>query len=193
MAIAQTKQQLHTEEVKNSIIAKAEELFSKYGVENVSMKELAKELGFTTGTIYHHFESKGDILKGIALRHFSRYSISFDDYRNADDPLNAIVKLFSEDMRKQVKEEGFEFTRYRVNNLVNVGRRNMIELLVEELLVRALEKEMIRSDTPCRQLSSIIMALFRESNYEYSISGGDVSCLDEGIKRISTVLDAFRK
>ncbi|MFC4618479.1 TetR/AcrR family transcriptional regulator [Camelliibacillus cellulosilyticus] len=44
--------------VKSNIIAAALKAFGEKGYQNVHVKTLAKEVGVTTGAIYHHFESK---------------------------------------------------------------------------------------------------------------------------------------
>ena len=193
MAINQTKQQLHSEEVKNSIVNKAEELFREYGVDSVSMKELASALGFTTGTIYHHFASKEELLDSIALRHSKRHSLDFDRYKNASDPIAAIQDFFREIIIEQVKADGFVFTEHRVMRLVDPKRATPISGLITGLIDRAKNNGQLREDTPSGETAGLLIALNRESCYEYVRSGGDEAFLHLGMDRIKLVLDAFSK
>ena len=193
MAIKQTKQQLHSEEVKNSIVNKAEELFREYGVDSVSMKELASALGFTTGTIYHHFASKEELLDSIAIRHSRSHSLDFDKYKNATDPIAAIQDFFKEIIIEQVKADGFVFTEHRVMRLVDPKRSTPISGLIKDLIEKAKCSGQLREDTPSEDTAGLLIALNRESCYEYVRSGGDERFLYLGIDRIKLVLEAFSK
>lgn len=52
----------NTLEIKDRIIAKARELFFRYGVKSVTMDDIASDLGISKKTIYQHFEDKDDIV-----------------------------------------------------------------------------------------------------------------------------------
>ena len=53
---------------KDIILSKAEELFGKNGFDNTSMNEICKSAGVSKGVVYHHFESKNEMLKDIFNR-----------------------------------------------------------------------------------------------------------------------------
>ena len=40
-------------------------LYSERGFDNISMRDIASAVGITAGSIYNHFKSKQDILKGV--------------------------------------------------------------------------------------------------------------------------------
>jgi len=46
---------------KEEILKKSFQVFANQGYSNLSTRQLAKELGCTTGTLYHYFESKEEI------------------------------------------------------------------------------------------------------------------------------------
>jgi AcrR family transcriptional regulator len=48
---------------REELLAKCFNLFSRKGFHNVSMREICKEVGVSTGTMYHHFPSKERILE----------------------------------------------------------------------------------------------------------------------------------
>lgn len=50
---------------RNLIIDAAFELFAQIGFEKASMAAIAKEAGVSKGLIYHHFESKEEVLKAV--------------------------------------------------------------------------------------------------------------------------------
>jgi len=53
--------------IRERIIQQATDLFSLYGIKNVSMDDLASSLGISKRTIYQNFKNKEDILKSCIL------------------------------------------------------------------------------------------------------------------------------
>lgn len=77
--------------MREKIIDTAIEEFTKHG-SKFTMNDVAKELGISKKTIYTIFESKQDVLVGIA----DRYARDFTDMREAieqDDSLDTLEKL----------------------------------------------------------------------------------------------------
>ena len=77
--------------MREKIIDTAIEEFTKHG-SKFTMSDVAKELGISKKTIYTIFESKQDVLVGIA----DRYARDFTDMREAieqDDSLDTLEKL----------------------------------------------------------------------------------------------------
>jgi TetR/AcrR family transcriptional regulator, transcriptional repressor of aconitase len=56
---------------RERILASAQRLFSERGFERVSMPAIAKASGITAGSIYKHFESKGELLFEVVRRALS--------------------------------------------------------------------------------------------------------------------------
>ena len=57
---------------KESIILSTIDLIDKYGIHQVSTREIAKHEGITEGAIYRHFENKNELLLEV-LEYFSKY------------------------------------------------------------------------------------------------------------------------
>lgn len=55
----------YSEEVKQRILTKAEEMFLQFGFSKVTMEEIASTLSMSKKTLYKHFENKEHILKEI--------------------------------------------------------------------------------------------------------------------------------
>jgi AcrR family transcriptional regulator len=51
----------HRIETKNRIIRNARRLFNRYGFDAVSIDDVMADAGFTRGSFYIYFESKGDL------------------------------------------------------------------------------------------------------------------------------------
>ncbi len=73
---------------KERILESALKLFSKQGIRETTIKDIAKEVGVTEGAIYRHFISKDEIIKklfGIYSEEFYRRltkAIEVGDYRD---------------------------------------------------------------------------------------------------------------
>jgi AcrR family transcriptional regulator len=61
-------------------------MFSEYGYDGVSMRDLAKEVGITNPSIYNHFASKKDILDSI-------YRFYTDQRKKVRPDLTKLLKL----------------------------------------------------------------------------------------------------
>src|SRR6202035_218228 len=50
---------------RGALIAAGRELFAEYGYADVSVSDLAKRAGLTTGALYHQFGSKEELFKAV--------------------------------------------------------------------------------------------------------------------------------
>ena len=56
----------------NNIITKSAELFLRYGVKNLTMDEIAKQLGMSKKTIYLYVANKSDLVKKVMQSHLDK-------------------------------------------------------------------------------------------------------------------------
>ena len=52
-------------EPQDKILKTSLELFYKFGIKRVTMDDIAKELGMSKKTIYHHFKEKDDLVNTL--------------------------------------------------------------------------------------------------------------------------------
>jgi AcrR family transcriptional regulator len=80
-------------EIKDRIIAKARELFFRYGVKSVTMDDIASDLGISKKTIYLHFEDKDDIVYQLMLWEMNQDKCDWDDLeKTSKDVIERTVK-----------------------------------------------------------------------------------------------------
>jgi AcrR family transcriptional regulator len=58
--------QLHKRDPKHDIVAAATAILDDYGIADLTMRRLARELGITPGALYWHFASKQQLLGAVA-------------------------------------------------------------------------------------------------------------------------------
>ncbi len=83
------------EEYKRDLLDRSFELFARQGYE-ITIRELAKELQISTGTLYHYFDSKEDIFKQT-MEHISKKQVEIlierlGKNRSADEKVDLILK-----------------------------------------------------------------------------------------------------
>lgn len=81
---------------RNEIVEKATKIFVKKGYHEVNMRELAKAVNMSVGTIYHYIGSKQDILYLIINKFMSRPETWMDDIKKlaaSEGPVNALKQF----------------------------------------------------------------------------------------------------
>lgn len=88
-------------ETKQKIILSALKVFSEKGYYNVTVDEIAKSAGVSTGIAYRYFKNKKDILIAVAKYFFQNIqnSFSYDDFKSfktIEDMVIYILNVFIE-------------------------------------------------------------------------------------------------
>jgi AcrR family transcriptional regulator len=107
---------------QNQILNSASRLFARKGYDNVSMREIAKEVGIKESSIYNHFNSKKDILAAL----FKEFAMRAPESRPTQEQLEQMSKIMS--LREIMK-----------NILFCVGR-NIDELLENTAIIIQCER-----------------------------------------------------
>ncbi len=119
------------EQIKNTIIHTAIDLFREKGYENVSIDEITKRVEIAKGTFYNYFKSKGDLLMHWSAERFSKVDIqgAINKEKIVEENLRYLLMCYSKAIaddhslfvsfikelgaRKQAKtevDEDFDFT-----------------------------------------------------------------------------------
>jgi TetR/AcrR family transcriptional regulator, cholesterol catabolism regulator len=112
-----TQRDFQAETRRSQLLDIALNLFAERGVENVSMKDLAREANVAQGLIYHYFQSKDDLLVAV----FQRY--------NPLEEFKAIIARLS----GLPAQEGLALFASQLAELM-AEKRLVLRLLVRELL-----------------------------------------------------------
>lgn len=72
---------------RDKIILAAEELIASKGVNSFSLRDIAKYLNISTGSLYYHFKTKDEIISAIIDIHFSDLERDYDAWlvKHKDD------------------------------------------------------------------------------------------------------------
>ena len=91
--------------MKEKIIQKATELFFTIGVRNVTMDDIAEQLGISKKTIYLHFENKTKLVEAVTFTAFDNICNGIDGICVATK--NPIIEIYEvkQFMMEHLKEE----------------------------------------------------------------------------------------
>ena len=78
--------------MKEKIIQKATELFFTIGVRNVTMDDIAEQLGISKKTIYLHFENKTKLVEAVTFTAFDNICNGIDGICVATK--NPIIEIY---------------------------------------------------------------------------------------------------
>lgn len=84
------------EEYREELLTRSFELFARKGYDSVTMREIAKELNISTGTLYHYFADKSEIFRQM-LEYLSRNRVlqimgGLDRVDQSKDKLLALIQ-----------------------------------------------------------------------------------------------------
>ncbi|QGH32868.1 TetR family transcriptional regulator [Gracilibacillus salitolerans] len=83
----------NAEETKEKIIAVSTRLFIEKGFEKTSIQDISEALGMSKGAIYHHFNSKKDIIDTVRENKANNVEETVEQWLNTIDAQSAKEKL----------------------------------------------------------------------------------------------------
>jgi TetR/AcrR family transcriptional regulator, cholesterol catabolism regulator len=145
------------EELKN-IIYKARHLFMKYGIKSITMDDIAREMGISKKTLYHHVDNKNDLLEKIFNTELEESDCYIENINreniNAIEELFTIMKFLIElmkeyspssiyDLRKYYPEMYFKMTNLRRDRVFARVIQNLNKGISEGLYREDINKQLI--------------------------------------------------
>ncbi len=155
-------------------------LISNQGIQNLTIKNLSKELGISEPAIYRHFENKHEILMTL-LKSFEELSSralidSESSNLNASDKIEAFIKnryrLFSDnpEYAKVLFSEGFfqneQSLSQKVMQIIHQHKEFM-----EKIIIAGQTNGEIRSDIKPKELFRIIFGSMRLLVNQWCLTG----------------------
>jgi AcrR family transcriptional regulator len=104
--------QRRKEQKKRNILEAATTLFMEYGIQKVSISEIAKEANVSQVTIYNYFENKHKLIHDVFIYYVDKASIDFEQIVFSDLPFPDKIKklIFTKgEVAKQINEEFYQY------------------------------------------------------------------------------------
>ena len=152
----------HPEITVNKILEVSQRLFLEKGYDNTKIQDIADELGMTKGAIYHHFESKEEIMNKLGESMFI-HNNPFETVKKRKD-LNGLEKMKLVIQLHQSDEQMVELTNQALPILENpqilakMFESNYQNLLPYwlELIKEGQEDGSIKTDQP-KELAELLI------------------------------------
>jgi AcrR family transcriptional regulator len=148
MALRETSERPVRRDVRERILASAEELFSRRGVRGVGIDELIAHAGVAKATLYAHFPSKDDLAVAFLERREQRWTFAFveaEARRRGTTPEQQLLAIFDA-FDEWFRREDFEACSF-IKLLLEmgpehaVGRASIEHLDTVRAMVRTLAEE----------------------------------------------------
>jgi AcrR family transcriptional regulator len=178
------------------IIQAATKLIGEKGVQNVTTKHLADEIGFSEAALYRYFKSKTEILQSVLEYYKQKMRSSVEGIiakpGTGREKINRIIKFQFELFTKEpaiimviFAESSFQYNN-TLSNTVSI-LLNQKQELINRLLKQGTKDGSIRTDVKPEQLTSIILGSMRFTVLKWRLSGFDFDLNDKGAELCDTI------
>ncbi|MBP7175607.1 MAG: TetR/AcrR family transcriptional regulator [Thermoclostridium sp.] len=168
---------------KDKILQASIDLFAEKGYGNVSMREIAKEVGIKASSLYKHYESKNDILESIfqlfqeSLSLTNLPAVGLKDYLktvSAEEYLNQGFELFRQTMWAPtiLKISRIITTEQQRNQSVKnffveemIRKPHVLMQQVFDMMIENGSVEPIDTTVAAEEYNAYIIYLYFEQNY----------------------------
>ncbi|MDV2686029.1 TetR/AcrR family transcriptional regulator [Alkalihalophilus lindianensis] len=118
------------EQKKQHILEASLELFMEYGIQKVSIAEIAKKANVSQVTIYNYFESKHKLIHDVFIYYVDQASATFEETVFSDIPFPDKIKKLIFNKKEVAKQINEEFYHYLMKEYTAEG--NYIEKIYVE-------------------------------------------------------------
>jgi len=172
------------DEYRQKMLEKCLYLFTRTGYSDINMKQIAAEIGVSTGTLYHYFSSKESILAGIIAwsgdQNVDEYIRRTSSVKNISDRFDMILDFWKE--KKELYENIMLFAMNVYRN-VDSGKWKAAYSFFSEPYIDGMSKKLNIS----RQLARSIFIHFVGLSFHSLAFDGPRECNQE-IDFLNTIL-----
>ncbi|MCD4820359.1 MAG: TetR/AcrR family transcriptional regulator [Candidatus Cloacimonetes bacterium] len=175
-------------ERQEQIVKTAIKLIANKGIQNLTTKNLAKEIGISEPALYRHFDNKLEILKGVI--HYFQITMkpAFDKMRESDQPIKQVRLLFVTHLQIFSNNSDFAKIFFSESNFQNeeVLMTSMNKIMsssrkeLEKIIIAGQKNNEIRSDISSISILRMIIGSMRFLVTQWSISGMIFDLENEG-------------
>lgn len=183
---------------RDKLIAVCVQVFNKFGYDTTSMGTLSQHLGISKSAIYHHVNSKEEILKEALLRALDSLESAIDEVLATDaagvDKLEGVIRGTVRVLVEQMPYVTL-LLRLRGNSEVELAaleRRRRITRAVEKLVRQAQDEGSLRSDISGKSAPRLMLGMINSIVDWYHPEGqGTVEELSD--TAVKMILDGLRR
>lgn len=187
---------------QQEIINVSLELIAESGIQSLTIKNLAKKIGFAESAIYRHYENKIQILLAILdLYKQNKEGFFINEIDSNSDTLIKIENIFNNHFEKFSKtpslvsvifsEEIFRNEKVLIEKVKEIINKNTTSL--ETIIINGQKNGEIRTDINASHLAIIIMGALRMFIKQWHMSECDFNLKEKGTEFISSIKILIKK
>ena len=176
---------------QQEIINTSIELISENGIQELTIKNLSKNIGIAESAIYRHFDSKFDILLGILSQFKENKTAALSHIQDSDvSEIKQLEMVFSERLKQFTQtpaitavifsEEIFQNDKRLSDEVFDI--MNKSQKIVLSFIENGQKNGVIRDDISAEQLSFTIIGALRFVVTKWRLSGFSFNLEEEGIQ-----------
>ena len=166
-------------ERQQQIIETAIKLIADKGIQNLTTKNLSKEIGITEPALYRHFDNKSDILKGVIEYFRIKMQPAIKKLNRSVNSLNKIESFILEHLKIISQNPNFAKVIFSEANFQNeenliTKMNNMMKqshITLETVVQNGQNKNEIRTDISSLSIIRMIIGSMRLLVTQWSMSG----------------------
>lgn len=177
-------------ERQQQIIETAIKLIADKGIQNLTTKNLSKDIGITEPALYRHFNNKSDILKGVIEYFRIKMQPAIKKLNRSVSSLNKIESFILEHLKIISKNPNFAKVIFSEANFQNeesliIKMNNMMKqshITLETVVQTGQSNNEIRTDISSLSIIRMIIGSLRLLVTQWSMSGMMFNLETEGMQ-----------
>ncbi len=195
--MSKDRQQEKARRSREKLLEAAGKLFSEKKISDVGVREIASAAGCTTGTFYHYFTGKDDMIDQLYQDHDIEMGRLLHQWAQEQGPYcDKIRTFFAQTLSAAVLADGWEFTCYRIFQMrKHSDDRDRLYMGMQELIQKAIDAGELQTDASAKEINGYLFVVFRGVLYEWCLCPPEqIFLLDERLKQMTGyALQSFQK
>ena len=181
---------------KKALLDAAAQLFREKSINSVGVREISAAAGVTTGTFYHYFKSKDEILDKIYEKRDKDYEELIEKLKNESSSYTEAIRSFFVDfLSKMVETDGIDFTTHRMFVLRRKAEKESYMVTgIMKLVDLAKENGELDKKYDSFEISHFLFVVFRGVVYDWCLTHekiGEGSLAEREDKAIRAAIRAY--
>lgn len=187
-------------ETKIKIYKSAEQLFDKYGFDNVNINDIVENAGVAKGSFYVHFESKNTLIAALINDYVNKvdmdyrtYLESFSSDTPAPDILISLVGKIADVITSIIGYENMK-NLYKVQITKDINTQAVMDYnrdiykMFQVVISKGVQQGVFRSDLSVDDITKHFMLAYRGLTYEWCIRYPDFDLKEQVLKHFKILL-----
>jgi AcrR family transcriptional regulator len=184
------------------IIHAATNLLGQKGIQNLTTKSLAAEIGFSEPALYRHFKSKTDILESVLIYYQQVLKQGLSDIIESDETGLEKIRLMMKfqfnhfTLHPSIIMVIFAETSFQYDNVLSKAVSDILHQkskMVNMIIKSGQAEGSIRADISADQLVTIVIGAMRFTVLKWRLSDFNFSLIDEGNVLWTTIHTLIKK